>query len=219
MMNKNIIAIGPAVDFCSLTSAATWTSFTNTDAVRQVIFGNDRIWGATSGGVVQSMLHRGQSTGYTNTDGIGGIDYRCVEVDTSQNLWFGTGDGWLSRISVDGNIRNFAFRDSSGIIARPLTLYDLKRDGDILWVASDLGISKFLIYSNGGEIRDTGRQLGNLQSGEDAICVDVIGENLWVGTAQGIAFIDKNNPNIQFLVIGVHIQPDLMVWAAGILEP
>jgi ligand-binding sensor domain-containing protein len=198
MKNNTLIIAGLLVILAGLASGAVWTSYTNTDEIRQIVYGNSHIWGATSEGVVSIDVVSGTTRQITNTDGIGGIDYRCAELDTSRQLWFGSGDGWLSRISSNGEIHNFAFRDSSGIIARPIKIYDLKCDGSILWVASDLGISKFAIYSNGGEIRDTGTKMGDLPQSEDAICVDVIGENLWVGTAHGIAFIDKNNSNIQY---------------------
>jgi ligand-binding sensor domain-containing protein len=198
MTNKTIIAAGLLLVIAGLASAATWTSYTNTDGIRRIIYGNGHIWGATSGGVVSVDIASDAARRFSNTDGIGGIEYRCAEIDTSNYLWFGSGDGWLSRISPNDIIRNFAFRDSSGIIARPLVLYDLKCDGNILWVANDLGVSKFDIYSNGGEIKDTGTKLGLLPQSEDAICLDVIDDNLWVGTAQGVAFINKNNPNIQY---------------------
>jgi ligand-binding sensor domain-containing protein len=175
-----------------------WTSYTNSDNVRKIIFKGDRIWGATSGGVISYRPSTGDMTKLTNTDGLGSIDVRCVEEDTSGNLWFGTSDGWLSRISQSGQIRNFAIKDSLGFVARAVALNDLKIDGDRLWIASDLGVSKFLISHNGGEIKDTARRLGNLPDEVDINCVQIIGNYLWAGTGQGIAFIDKDNPNIQY---------------------
>jgi ligand-binding sensor domain-containing protein len=178
-------------------SAGDWNSYTNTNAVRQIVIRGENIWGATSGGVEALNYNNGEIIKLTNTDGLKGISFNCAELDTSGTLWFGTTDGWLSKVSSSGAIRNYAFRDSSGLTARAILIFDLMSDGDIIWVASDIGISKFLPYDNGGGIKDNARQLGNLPREQDAVCVHVIGNNLWAGTALGIAFTDKYNPNIQ----------------------
>jgi ligand-binding sensor domain-containing protein len=178
--------------------AGDWRSYTNSNTVKQVAASRNEILGATSGGVVAINYLTGEITKLTNTDGLGGIDLRCVDIDSAGNTWFGTGDGWLSKLSLPLKIKNYAIRDSSGLIGRAIRLFDLKSDGEILWIASDLGVSKFLIYSNDGEIKDTARRLGSLPQDEDATCVEVVGDYLWAGTAQGLAFIDKDNTNIQY---------------------
>jgi ligand-binding sensor domain-containing protein len=178
--------------------AGNWTTYTNSDAVRQIVATSDRIWGATSGGIISYNLSSGATDKLTNIDGLKGIDFNCAERDTAGDLWFGGADGWLSNLSPSGAIHNFAFKDSIGFVSRPITLYDLKIDGDRLWVASDLGVSKFLPYSHGGEIKDTARRLGNLPAQEDVVCVAIVGNNLWAGTARGVAFIDRSNLNIQY---------------------
>ncbi len=202
---KRIIRISGIVLAVSLWSmpgilrATSWTNYTNTNEVRQISIASDKVWQATSGGVVAYTPSSEGILKLTNTDGLGGIDFRCVEVDTAGNLWFGTNDGWLTRIEDSGMIANYPIRDSSGgFFAREVTLYDIEADGDRLWIANDLGVSKFSIYSNGGEIRDTARKLGNMELEEDAVCLSLIGNQLWVGTARGIAFIDKDNQNIQY---------------------
>lgn len=178
--------------------AGAWTSYTNSDDARQITVGGDRVWGATSGGAIAYTLSSGEITKLTNTEGLGGINLTCTEVDTSGDIWFGTSDGWLTRVTPEIDIRNYSIKDSVGFIARAIALFDLKIDGDRLWIASDLGVSKFSIYSNGGEIRDTAKKLGQLSEEEDVNCLEIIGNNLWAGTAHGLAFIDKDNPNIQY---------------------
>ncbi len=176
----------------------TWMSFTNTDNVRQIAIESDRVWGATSGGVVALTPSTGDILKLTNTDGLGGIDFNCVESDTAGNIWLGAADGWLSRYSPSGEITNYPVTESQEFFERAITVYDLFVDGDRVWMASDLGVSKFLMYSNDGEIKDTARRLGDIPDEEDVVCLSVIGDYLWAGTARGIAFIDKDNENIQY---------------------
>lgn len=179
---------------CSTALGQEWQSFTNSDHIRQIQAAPGSIWGATSGGVVSIELSTGGILKLTNTDGLGGIDFNCAELDSSGDLWFGTSDGWLSVYRGAGDIVNYAVTD----ISRAVTIYDLFDDGERLWVGNDLGVSKFLKYSNGGEIKDTARRLGNIPYEEDVVCVSVIANNLWAGTPRGIAFIDKDNQNIQY---------------------
>lgn len=178
--------------------AQAWTSYTNTDNVRQVSIESGRIWGATSGGVVAYMPSTDQFLKLTNTEGLGGIDFNCVEVDTAGNIWLGAGDGWLSKYSSTGTITNYPVREIQEFLDRAIVVFDLLADGDRIWMGNDLGVSKFLIYSNGGEIKDTARKLGEIPDEEDVVCVALAGNYLWAGTGRGIAFIDKDNENIQY---------------------
>ncbi len=175
-----------------------WRSYTNSDNVRQIAINQDVVWGATSGGVVAISGTTGEIFKLTNTDGLGGIDFNCVEIDSAGHVWLGSRDGWLSVYRSSDEIINYSFKDSIGFFAREVEIFDLFDDGERIWVANDLGVSKFLKYSNGGEIKDTARRLGDIPDGEDVISVSVIGDYLWAGTTGGIAFIDKDNQNIQY---------------------
>ncbi len=176
-----------------------WSSYTNTDNVRRILINNNQIWGVTSGGIVSYRPSDQSITKLTNVDGLGGINYYCISSDTTGNIWCGTSNGWLTKLLVNGNIKNYSIRDSTGYIARPVSLFDLKTDGLKLWIANDLGVSKFMMYSNGGEIKDTARKLGNLPNEEDVTSIAIVGENLWAGTARGVAFINKDTiDNIQY---------------------
>ncbi|MEE8417701.1 MAG: hypothetical protein V3S06_03470, partial [candidate division Zixibacteria bacterium] len=179
-------------------NSQTWMSYTNTDDVRQIVIESDRVWGATSGGVVAFTPSTGDILKLTNTDGLGGIDFNCIASDTAGNIWLGSADGWLSRYSQSGEITNYPVTESQEFFERAIIVYDLFVDGDRIWMANDLGVSKFLIYSNDGEIKDTARRLGDIPDEEDVVCLSVIGDYLWGGTARGIAFIDKDNENIQY---------------------
>jgi ligand-binding sensor domain-containing protein len=99
---------------------------------------------------------------------------------------------------TSGEIINYPVVESEGgFFDRRIVIYDLSVDGDVLWVANDLGVSKFLIYSNGGEIKDTAKKLGDLFDEQDVLSIAVIGDYVWAGTETGIAFTVKTNPNIQ----------------------
>lgn len=199
IMNIKHLIIALAILLLTVSSilGSPWLSFTNSNDIRQIIAQNGIIWGATSGGIIGYSPIDNETSKMTNTDGLGGIDYICAEADTSGSLWFGSGDGWLSKISDTGEIINYPIVENDGFFERRITVFDLAIDGEVLWIASDLGVSKFLIYSNGGEIKDTAKRLDGLEFSEDVLSIAVIEDNIWAGTAVGLAFTSKNNPNIQ----------------------
>jgi ligand-binding sensor domain-containing protein len=198
MMLKKIILISliPLINI-SVAGAEAWFSYTNSNEVRQIASDSDLIWGATSGGVISYSTANGETFKLTNTDGLGGIDYYCVEVDTAGFIWLGSSDGWLDRISDTGEIVNYPVVEHQGFFDRRVAVYDLSADGEVLWMANDMGVSKFLIYSNGGEIKDTARRLGGLEDEEDIKTIAIIGDNVWAGSDRGVAFTARDNPNIQ----------------------
>lgn len=198
MIRRFIIVIAGIALFFSSGRSEGWYSYTNSNNILQVAYDSGIIWGATSGGIVSYDISREEISKLTNTDGLSGIDYNCAEVDTAGDLWFGAMDGWLSKITTSGDIINYpVVENEGGYFDRRITVYDLWVDGDVLWVANDMGVSKFLIYSNGGEIHDTAKKLGDLFDEQDILNIAVIGDYVWAGSEMGIAFTSKTNPNIQ----------------------
>jgi len=199
MMSRYLIISILAVTFLfSSGFSEEWFSYTNSNNIRQVAHDSGVIWGATSGGLINFTVGNGEIQKLTNTNGLSGIDYSCAEVDTAGDLWFGAADGWLSKIMTSGEIINYpVVENEGGYFDRRIAIYDLSVDGDVLWVANDLGVSKFLINSNGGEIRDTAKKLGDLFDEQDVLSIAVIGDYVWAGTDLGIAYTAKSNPNIQ----------------------
>lgn len=178
--------------------AQDWSSYTNSNDIRQIVLKSNLVWGATSGGVINYSIASEEINKLTNTDGLGGIDYYCAEIDSAGVLWFGSMDGWLSKILSDGSILNYEIKEDEGGYFIRFTIYDLFADDDILWIATEKGVSKFTIYIHGGEIKDTARRLGDLEDEEDIKVVTVIGDYLWAGCDRGLAFTEKTNLNIQY---------------------
>src|SRR4030067_2488918 len=110
MWNKSPILALVVIFLRGVCLAGGWTSYTNTDAVRQIAIRPPYIWAATSGGATAYDPSDGGFQKLTNIDGLGSTDLRCVEVDTAGNFWFGADDGWLGRGSPRLGIRNYPIR-------------------------------------------------------------------------------------------------------------
>jgi ligand-binding sensor domain-containing protein len=180
--------------FCAI---GDWTTYTNMNYVQEILVKSDRIWCATTGGAFIFKLQDGSITKLTNADGLGGNVLYSLAVDTSGAFWFGADNGTLSKyISTSTNWTVYdEFYDSE---KGNLKLNHILPDGDKLWVASNIGISLFLIYHNGGEIKETYKRLGeNLEAETEVNCVHLVGNEIWAGTAKGIAFADKDDSYLQ----------------------
>jgi ligand-binding sensor domain-containing protein len=118
-----------------------------------------------------------------------------VAGDSAGDFWFGAQNGTLTRHTPERDswkIYNFVDRDGSR-----LRIKDVAADGEQLWIATDVGLSLFLMYKHGGEIKETYRRLGeHLEGGEEANSIHLVGERIWVGMTGGVATANKTDPNL-----------------------
>lgn len=172
-----------------------WTTYTNMNQINKMLQSGGELWCATTGGVAVLNVGEGSTTRFTNVEGLGGNYLYAVTRDTSGCLWFGAQNGTLTKYAPREDYwRVYYFVDRDG---RNLRVTDLTEDGDQLWVSTDIGLSLFLVYKHGGEIKETYRRLGEpFSGGEDVEAVQVIEDRIWVGTEAGLATAKKDDPNL-----------------------
>jgi ligand-binding sensor domain-containing protein len=166
-----------------------WTTYTSMNWVNDVLPVPDGFWAATEGGVYRYDLKDSTYRTYTNLNGLAGNTVLAIERDASGNLWFGTdGDGLSKWAEGAGIVATYS--DFAGDRINDLCAY-----GDMLFVATAKnGISVFLPERE--EIKENYRMLGSLPKDVEVLCVEVIGDRLWAGTSEGVAFADLNQPNL-----------------------
>ncbi len=172
-----------------------WTTYTNMNEINEVLLEDDQLWCATTGGLAVLDINRGTFTKLTNVDGLGGNNLYSTTGDSAGCFWFGAKNGTLTKLSPEENswkVYNLIDRDG-----KRLRIKDLLADGDQLWIGTDVGLSLFLIYKHGGEIKETYRRLGeHLQGGEEATSIHLVGDRIWVGMLGGLATASKTDPNL-----------------------
>ena len=167
-----------------------WSAFTSMRTMEAVLFHEDRVWCATSGGVLRYDPGSGEYERFTRLEGLAGNRVLSAAADADGHLWFGTDRQGLSRLRVDGGEFDPPFVEFLGLPARAL----VPRQGQV-YVGTDQGISVFL--ADELVVRESYLQLGDFlkDTGVHALAVD--DGVIWAGTDLGVAWADLTRPNLK----------------------
>lgn len=167
-----------------------WHNYTYSEDATAIASDSQRIFCGTTGGLILYDIENGSLKKFLNSEGIGDVNVKSVTFDSAGNLFAGGSNGTLTKITPDNRIRVYNFEYRTGI---RYFLVDLFADGEILWVATEIGVAKFLINHGGGEFQDIAPQLGQIPLETSVRAVLVIGDYIWAGTQSGIAYMEKHN--------------------------
>jgi ligand-binding sensor domain-containing protein len=175
-------------------ATGSWTTYTNMNTVLQLLSIADKMYAATSGGIVVVDTGNFSYSKMTNAQSLGGITINCLAYDSAGYIWFGSNNGKLSKYNLsDQSWKIYDFEDAGG---QKMILNEIFVDGDQLWIASNLGVSLFLRDKNEGEIKETYKNFGTLVSPVEAQAVFLKSGQVWVGTSAGVAFANASDPNL-----------------------
>jgi len=171
-----------------------WATYTNMNYAKQLLLKDNFLWVTTTGGLIKFNLLDNTYQKITNVEGLGGNYLYSLAVDTTGNFWFGAKNGTLTKYDAEGfALRVYDFIDRDG---QRLRIKFITPDGDNLWIGSNIGVSLFLINKNEGEIKETYRHFGNLDEGTEVNSIALTPTRVWVGSAKGVAFAPKDDPNL-----------------------
>ncbi|MCK4655375.1 MAG: hypothetical protein KAT85_00035 [candidate division Zixibacteria bacterium] len=174
--------------------AVSWKTYTDSRQINSLLEYEGEVWAATSGGVLRFTVDGGSLAKYTNSEGLGDNEIN-TGVAAGGYIWFGSETGKLSRFNPqDGQWRIFLLldRDGNGIM-----INDMAVSGEFLWLATDIGISKFDMFRNDGEIKETYRRLGSFTVETPVISICIHDETVIAACDEGIAFANVNDPFLQ----------------------
>jgi ligand-binding sensor domain-containing protein len=166
-----------------------WHNYTYSDDAITLTSDGHRIFCGTTGGLITYDIDTGIIRKYLNSDGIGDVNIKSTAFDSYNDFFAGGSNATLTKIAPDGQIRIYEF---SYATVRYFLL-DLLADGEVLWVATEIGVAKFLINHGGGEFQDVAAKLGQLPREIPVRALAVVGDYIWAGTDSGLAFMEKNN--------------------------
>jgi ligand-binding sensor domain-containing protein len=171
-----------------------WATYSNMNYAKQLLLKDSFLWVATTGGLIKFDTFDNTYQKITNVEGLGGNYLYSIAVDTAGNFWFGAKNGTLTKYDSEGfalRVYDFIDRDRQRLKIKFIT-----PEGDNLWIGSNIGVSLFLINKNEGEIKETYRHFGNIDEGTEVNSIALTPTRIWVGSAKGVAFAPKDDPNL-----------------------
>ncbi len=176
------------------THAISWKTYTDSRKATCLVEYDGRIWAGTSGGVLRFNPDGSDLVKYTNSEGLGDNDI-VSGIAAGGYLWFGSTTGKLSRFDpLQGDFRIFLLRDRDG---NAVSINDMAHYGDFIWIATEIGISKFDMYRNGGEVKETYRRLGDFTVETPILSISIYGDLLAAASREGVAFADADDQFLQ----------------------
>ncbi len=178
----------------ALSAIGVWKTYTSKKEVRDVALRNGIAWVAASGGMFFMSIRDSNIQEFTTSEGLRSNDLTSIAVDPAGNVWTGTAGGFLQSYSPStGQWKYIAdiFRES----APQKKIIALAVFGDTLFIASEIGVSEYLIARD--EFRFTARRFGvSPQLVGNITTVAVYLDSIWIGSANGIASAFRADANL-----------------------
>jgi ligand-binding sensor domain-containing protein len=167
-----------------------WFTFTSHRTVRTVAVIANHTWVGTTGGL---YVFSGLDPDYrifTNIDGLSGNTVAAITEDAAGGIWLGMEEGALHYLESLDDSPTTIIIETSGF-----RITDLAINGDDIYIASNLGISRYSIAR--AEVRETYRNLGIFERDTPVTALYLQEGELWAGTDRGIARAALSSPNLQ----------------------
>ncbi len=185
----------------------TWNSYTSLAAVRAVVPEPDgRAWCATGGGAFHVTLANDSVDVYRNIGALSAISLSGVAFDAASGYAaFGGSSGELDVRAPDGTWRHSL---DIKLNEQRRTINQLQFVNGLLYIAADYGVSTF--DPARFAFIATARHLGAIPAETRAFSIAQFGQNVLVGTEQGIAYVPVSAPNIADSAFWLTIAPALL---------
>lgn len=178
-MIKKILALCLAIVLPVFADVGDWKTFTDMSHVRDLVISSNEIWSATGGGVLKFDVVTQSFQKFTNTEGLSSNDVTTLVMDKDGGFWFGLANGRINRL--DPQTWTWEVIDDF----KGHMINDFFLCGDTLFVGLDIGVSVYIISRR--EVKETYKNLGSFQVEIPVYTVFINGEDIWVGTDEGIA--------------------------------
>ena len=176
---------------------AYWTTFTNTQEVKDLALEGDVLWAATRTGVLRCDKNTDDCVKFQATDGLASNSVNAVVVDSTNTKWFATRGG-VSRFDDGGTAGKFddqwtTFDEADGLGHYVTSTIVIDANG-LKWFGTAGGVSRL---DDGGTVDKSDDQWttftesdGVADNGVSAIAIDADGIK-WFGTStDGISRLD-----------------------------
>ncbi len=169
-----------------------WRNFTDMKSVRSVVYSSGRLIAATGGGMFMYNEVTGKYSTWTNSENLSTNDLTALMTDRANRIWIGSSNGAIDVFDQTSNTWQ-SIQDIVNSSRPKKTIRAFFEKGDSVYVVSDFGVSVF-IFSR-WEFGDTYASFGF--SSQPAVSGTIVsGNQIYVGTDQGVAIGSLSSPNL-----------------------
>jgi ligand-binding sensor domain-containing protein len=165
-------------------AAGAWTTYMRPGGYGRLVATSDTVWcSAVDAGLVYYVRSAGSFGSYTRQPGgLASNNLSALAQDRSGDLWIGTADAGVSRLSPDGTwgVLN-AFDGLPG-----LAVNTIRAEGDSLWIGTTQGLALYDGTEISGRLPD-GAAPSPFAS-NDITGIVLTGDSVWVSTSGGSAY-------------------------------
>ena len=183
-----------SVSYCTAqpSQVGQWRNFTDMKSVRSIAFSDGRIVAATGGGMFMYDTSSGKYSTWTNSENLSTNDLTALMVDRADRIWVGSSNGAIDVLDQSSN----SWRSIQDIVNSNRSEKAIRgffSKGDSVYVVSDFGVSVFIVSR--WEFGDTYASFG-FPSQAAVSCASISGNQIFVGTDQGVALASLSSPNL-----------------------
>ena len=184
--------VGQSFSFAQNGQTGQWRNFTDMKSVRSVAVSSSRVVAATGGGMFMYDERTEKYSTWTNSESLSTNDLTALMVDKNNNVWVGSSNGAIDVFDQSANSWQ-TIQDIAGSTRPQKAIREFFGKGDSVYVVSDFGVSVFIVSR--WEFGDTYANFG-FATQPAVSSVLVSGNQVFVGTNQGVAIASLSSPNL-----------------------
>ncbi len=198
-MTRYLIAFAlflAAAPLAAQTTFPDWQAYPTLSRVEALDTRGGDIWAVAGGGAFRYSTESGEVESFTVIQGLFGRNARALATpDGTDDVWIGYGSGTLDRLdAATGEVTRF--RDISRAVRfSQRGINRIVAAGDRLYIATDFGVVVFDTVQ--GIVRETYSRFASLSSATPSYDVSVIGDRIYVATAEGLVTSALDGRNLQ----------------------
>lgn len=166
-----------------------WRTFTDTRNAISLISVDDRVWAATSGGVLAYDTADSSFQTFTNAEGLHSNNVTAIAFDRNGKIWAALSNGFINLIEPESGAIELIVDYERALIQ------DIFAYGDTIYLALDFGIAEYRLAKE--EPKELYRKLGDVQAEIPVQRILVHNNMLYAATDEGIAIADLDFPNLK----------------------
>ncbi len=194
-MVKLLVGIIVGLSLTISAHADEWRMLTDKRSVRDLLYMDNKLWIASSGGLSEFDTERKTFSSWSLIDNLAGVGIQQLAPDGADAFWIAYDNRMLQRFECDGGVTHTVAQLSQE--SEISSLNDIAINNHGIFVATSRGVALLNYHEHitGYRVKTDYTQLGSFTTKQSVNAVGLQGDKLWVGTDIGVACGDLDSPD------------------------